>query len=73
MTYDAVQAFMAAIAQNPTRQGIQQTLASNGFSTTGASGTIQFLPSGDRNQAPQLVIVQPSTETGFGYGFEPVQ
>ncbi len=73
MTYDAMQALIAAIAQNPTRSGIQQTLSGSGFSATGASGTIQFLPSGDRNQAPQLVIVQPSTETAYGYGFEPAQ
>jgi ABC-type branched-subunit amino acid transport system substrate-binding protein len=38
-----------AIAHNPTRENIKQTLSSPDFSTQGASGAISFLPSGDRN------------------------
>ncbi len=72
LTYDAARAFIAALQQNPTRQGIQQVLLSPGFSATGSSGTIQFLPSGDRNLAPQLVIVEPSDRSGFGYDFVPM-
>jgi branched-chain amino acid transport system substrate-binding protein len=33
---------------------------------------VRFLPSGDRNQSVQLVIVQPGERSGFGYDFVPV-
>jgi branched-chain amino acid transport system substrate-binding protein len=72
MTYDAVQVFIAAIAQNPTRSGIRQAIAEPGFTTTGASGSLQFLPSGDRNRAAQLVVIQPGNTAGFGYDFVPL-
>lgn len=75
MAYDAAQVFVAALrqnAQNPTRQTIQQILQSPGFVADGATGSIRFLPSGDRNQAMQLVTVQPGTRSGYGYDFIPL-
>lgn len=73
LAYDAVRALIAGLKNNPSRQGIQQTLSQPDFATTGASGTIRFLPSGDRNQAVQLVKVKPGNRSGFGYDFVPIE
>ncbi|MBD2259605.1 ABC transporter substrate-binding protein [Pseudanabaena sp. FACHB-2040] len=73
MAYDAVLALAAGLAPNPSRSGLQATLSGSGFTTEGATGTIRFLPSGDRNQAMQLVQVRPGTRSGYGYDFVPVQ
>lgn len=72
MSYDAVQVFVTAMQQDPTRTGIQQTLVDPSFSAAGATGTIRFLPSGDRNQPMQLVTVEPGTRSGYGYDFVPL-
>jgi branched-chain amino acid transport system substrate-binding protein len=72
LAYDATRALIAALARNPTRTGIQQTLVSPDFSTTGASGTIRFLPSGDRNAPVQLVKIVPGSSSGTGYDFVPL-
>ena len=72
LAYDAARALIAGLETNPSRQGIQQTLSQSDFVTTGASGTIRFLPSGDRNQTVQLVKVKPGKRSGFGYDFVPV-
>lgn len=71
MSYDAAQALIAAMGQNPTREGIQQALANPSFAIQGATGTIRFLPSGDRNQAMQLVTVEAGNRSGYGYDFIP--
>ncbi|MBW4489404.1 MAG: ABC transporter substrate-binding protein [Trichocoleus desertorum ATA4-8-CV12] len=72
LAYDATQALIAGLQRNPTRAGVQQTLSSSDFSTTGASGTIRFLPSGDRNASVQLVKIVPGQRSGTGYDFVPV-
>ena len=72
MAYDATKALAAGLANSPSRQGIQQTLSQSGFSFDGASGTVKFLPSGDRNWAVQLVKVQPGNRSSYGYDFVPV-
>lgn len=72
MAYDATKALSAGLAQNPSRQGIQKTLVTSNFSFDGASGTVKFLPSGDRNQAVQLVTVQPGQRSSYGYDFVPI-
>jgi branched-chain amino acid transport system substrate-binding protein len=72
MAYDATQALIAGIKANPSRQGIQQTLSQDGFSVAGASGEVKFLPSGDRNQAVQLVEVEIDSNSEFGYSFVPL-
>ncbi len=73
MAYDGVSALAEAIRQNPTREGVQQALSSLGFQVEGATGSVRFLPSGDRNQAMQLVEVAPGNRSGYGYDFIPVQ
>ncbi|BAZ43245.1 hypothetical protein NIES4102_02450 [Chondrocystis sp. NIES-4102] len=72
MAYDATKALAMGLDGNPTRQGIKETLSAANFSFEGASGTVKFLASGDRNQAVQLVTVQPGERSPFGYDFVPL-
>ncbi|MEA5601406.1 ABC transporter substrate-binding protein [Nostoc sp. UHCC 0252] len=73
LSYDATVALITALKRNPTRSGVQQALASSDFSATGASGTIRFLASGDRNAPVQLVKIVPGSRSRTGYDFEPVR
>ena len=60
LTYDATRTLIKAIEiqQQPSREGMQKTIASPNFSTTGATGTIEFDPNGDRqNFQPELVHI----------------
>ncbi len=70
MAHDATLVLAAALRSDPTRSGVVTTLKTPGFQVPGATGTVQFLPSGDRNQAMQLVQVIPSDRTSFGYQFQ---
>jgi branched-chain amino acid transport system substrate-binding protein len=77
LAYDATKTLIAGLKQtpNPTRQSIQKALSTPGFSLQGASGKIQFFPSGDRQIVAQLVTVKPSkpsNRSGFGYNFEQI-
>ena len=72
MAYDAMQTLIAALKRRPSRQGIQQALMEADFTADGATETIRFLPSGDRNQAAQLVTIQSGERSSFGYDFIPV-
>ncbi|MEG4276891.1 ABC transporter substrate-binding protein [Microcoleus sp. MON1_C1] len=72
LAYDGAIALIAGLGRNPTRTGIQQALSASDFSAKGASGTIRFLPSGDRNRAVQLVSVKPGNRTSYGYEFVPI-
>ncbi|MFK8182002.1 MAG: ABC transporter substrate-binding protein [Phormidesmis sp.] len=75
--YDATVTLAAAIAQGgPTRQGIAETLATPGFTVDGATNTVKFFPSGDRNQPSQLVTVikkEGKGISGTGYDYEPTK
>jgi branched-chain amino acid transport system substrate-binding protein len=71
LAYDATVVLISALKQNPSRGGVRQSLTASGFSTTGASGTIKFLPSGDRNASVQLVRVAPGARSRTGYDFVP--
>ncbi|BAU42628.1 ABC transporter substrate-binding protein [Leptolyngbya sp. O-77] len=70
--YDAAQTLIAALEQAPNRAGVQQALRSPNFFASGATGTVRFLPTGDRNQGVQLVTVQPGLRSGFGFDFVPL-
>ncbi|HEY9698018.1 MAG TPA: ABC transporter substrate-binding protein [Trichocoleus sp.] len=70
--YDATQVLIAGLKRDPTRQGIQQTLNDPGFSLVGATGNIKFSLAGDRNQPMQLVLVEASSRSSYGYTFVPV-
>jgi branched-chain amino acid transport system substrate-binding protein len=71
-SYDAMQAIIAGLKQNPTRSGLQQVISQQGFSVNGATGTVQFLPSGDRAGTNMLLKIQPSNSS-TGYDFTPMQ
>ncbi|WP_375498473.1 ABC transporter substrate-binding protein [uncultured Nostoc sp.] len=73
LSYDATVALIEALKRNPIRSGVQQVLLSSDFSATGASGTIRFLASGDRNAPVQLVKIVPGSRSRTGYDFEPVR
>lgn len=72
MAYDAAKALIAGIGRNPTRKGVQTALSASDFSAEGAGGGIRFLPSGDRNQAVQLVKIVKGSRSSFGYDFVPI-
>ena len=69
--YDATQALIAGLQRDPTRQGVRQALNDPGLSLSGATGTVKFSLAGDRNQPMQLVRVQPSARSSYGYIFVP--
>ncbi|ACB52360.1 unknown [Crocosphaera subtropica ATCC 51142] len=71
LAYDATLALINGLGEtpNPTRQSLQATLSKPNFSFQGASGSVNFLPSGDRNQAVQLVRVKANNLAEFGYEF----
>ncbi|MEC4806458.1 MAG: ABC transporter substrate-binding protein [Jaaginema sp. PMC 1079.18] len=73
MAYDAAEALIGAIKSNSNRNGVKEALTSSNFQVSGASGNVSFLPSGDRNQAAQLVEVQPGSRTQFNYEFVPIE
>ena len=72
LAYDATQALIAAMENNPTRAGVQQALTASGFSANGASGTVNFLPSGDRVATVELVRLVSSPNDKYGYNFVPL-
>ncbi|MBD2460978.1 amino acid ABC transporter substrate-binding protein [Oscillatoria sp. FACHB-1407] len=72
MAYDAVQVLIQGMQAGREREAIKNALNSDIFEVEGATGTIRFLPSGDRNQPMQLVTIQPGTRSGYGYDFVPV-
>ena len=70
--YDAVEAIITGLKQDMTRDGLQKALSSSGFSANGATGAVQFLPSGDRNGAAILVKIQPGSVSKTGFDFVPL-
>jgi branched-chain amino acid transport system substrate-binding protein len=72
MAYDATQVIVTGLKQSNTRDGLQKVLHSEGFSTQGATGKIEFLPWGDRHGLPILVKVQRGNQSGTGYDFVPL-
>ncbi|MEM6614448.1 MAG: ABC transporter substrate-binding protein [Cyanobacteria bacterium P01_C01_bin.72] len=73
MTYDASKTLIAGLTNAPSRTGVQKALSQSGFNLSGATGTIKFLKSGDRNGAVQLVEVQPGKLSSYGYDFIPLK
>jgi eukaryotic-like serine/threonine-protein kinase len=76
LSYDAAKVLIKAIEtqQQPSREGMQKTIASQSFSATGASGTIEFDAQGDRkNFRPGLVHIVKCQKEQFGVTFVPIQ
>jgi branched-chain amino acid transport system substrate-binding protein len=70
--YDATKALITALERNPSRAGVKQALSAPEFSPIGASGSINFLPSGDRNGTVQLVKIVRGERSRTGYDFVPI-
>lgn len=59
MSFDAGSAILTGLQQSDgTRKGLQQALRQPQFSANGASGTVKFLPTGDREIQPTVTQVQ---------------
>lgn len=72
--YDATEAIIAGLKKGVfSRQGLQQTLSQPGFATEGASGKVEFLPSGDRVGTPILVKIKPDAKAEAGFTFVPIK
>jgi branched-chain amino acid transport system substrate-binding protein len=69
MAYDSTQAISTALKLGSTREQLQQSLSRPGFAVDGATGKVEFLPSGDRNMKGIVVKVQPGQKSGTGYDF----
>ncbi len=72
LSYDAVRAILTGLAQGRGRTELAQVLATSGFAASGATGTISFLPSGDRNGGVVMVKVEPGRRSKTGYDFVPL-
>ena len=71
MAYDAAMTLVEGLKEGGDRKTVLQTIAQPEFSFQGATGTVKFLPSGDRNQPMQLVVVEAGGRSGYGYDFVP--
>jgi branched-chain amino acid transport system substrate-binding protein len=75
--YDATQAIVEGLRRSnasPDRQQLRQVLSSPDFSADGATGKVEFEPSGDRKVSPNvgvLVQVQPNPGSDLPYRFAP--
>ena len=69
MAYDATKTISTGMASSQEREQLQQVLANPGFTTKGATTSIGFLPSGDRNLKGSLIKIQPGNKSGTGYDF----
>ena len=67
--YDAAQVIITGLKAETSREQLQKSLASPGFSVQGATGNINFVSSGDRQGTAELVKVQPGNRSGTGYDF----
>lgn len=73
MAHDATYVALTGLKSGATRDQLPRTLSNEGFSVKGATGDIQFLPSGDRVMKVLLVQVHPGKESGAGYDFTPLK
>ncbi|WP_052055813.1 ABC transporter substrate-binding protein [Myxosarcina sp. GI1] len=72
MAYDAAKAIFAGLDLAENRQQLRQVLSNPGFNSQGATGKVEFLPSGDRKMEATLVKVQSGSASGTGYDFVPI-
>ncbi|MFM9266025.1 bifunctional serine/threonine-protein kinase/ABC transporter substrate-binding protein [Tychonema sp. BBK16] len=77
LTYDATRTLIKAIEMQPqpSREGMQTTLANPNFKATGATGIIEFdSKTGNRKNPPQqLAHIVPCSREQFGVTFVPIE
>ncbi len=61
LAYDATQALIQGLSQDPTRDGVYRALSKPGFSVPGAKGVVSFQVKRDRGQAPSYITIAPLT------------
>ncbi|MEG4634786.1 ABC transporter substrate-binding protein [Microcoleus sp. AR_TQ3_B6] len=77
LTYDAARTLIKALEMQPepSREGMQKTLAGPNFQAAGATGIIKFdSKTGNRKNSPQqLVHIVPCSREQFGFTFVPIE
>ncbi|MHC5598104.1 MAG: ABC transporter substrate-binding protein, partial [Nostoc sp.] len=68
--YDALQVIITGLKQDNTREGLQKVLSNSNFSTSGATGIIKFLPSGQRQGEAILVKVEHCEHCSSGSSYD---
>ncbi len=69
MSYDAAKVVGIGLQTAQDRQQLQKVLSGPTFSVKGATGLIEFLPTGDRNKPGTLMKIVPGKKSGTGYDF----
>lgn len=69
MAYDATKTISTGMASSQERAQLQQVLANPEFTAQGATTSISFLPSGDRNLKGTMIKIQPGNKSGTDYDF----
>jgi branched-chain amino acid transport system substrate-binding protein len=67
--YDATKAILEGLNLGLQREILQKALTNSGFSAQGATGNVNFFPSGDRRGKGVLVKIKPSQSSSTGYEF----
>ncbi|MEK0178183.1 hypothetical protein [Microcoleus anatoxicus] len=77
LTYDAARTLIQALEMQPepSREGMQKTLAAPNFQASGATGIIEFDPNtGNRKNSPKRVAhIVPCSREQFGLTFVPIE
>src|SRR4028119_1976764 len=77
LTYDAARTLIEALERQPepSREGMQKTLADPNFEAEGATGIIKFdSKTGNRKNPPQLLVhIVPCAKEQFGFTFVPIE
>ncbi|MGL5063887.1 MAG: protein kinase domain-containing protein [Microcoleus sp.] len=75
LTYDAAKTLIKAIEeqQQPSREGMQKTIANSNFSAEGATGKIEFERGDRKNFQPKLVHIVKCSKEQFGVTFVPIE
>jgi ABC-type branched-subunit amino acid transport system substrate-binding protein len=77
LTYDAARTLITALEMQPepSREGMQKTLAGPNFKAEGATGIIEFdSKTGNRENPPKrLVHIVPCSKEQFGFTFVPIE
>jgi branched-chain amino acid transport system substrate-binding protein len=69
--YDATRAIIGGLQQSRTRQGLQQALATNGFSISGSGDPVRFLDTRDRQLTPILIQIQSNHAGSYRFVYPP--
>jgi len=77
LTYDAARTLIKALEEQPepSREGMQKTLADPNFKAEGATGIIEFdSKTGNRKNPPKLLVhIIPCSKEQFGFTFVPIE